>query len=128
MAKVYPEEARPSAFGIDAVNARGYEYPLVDAEGDSVAQTISNAVATTPWILTPRGVQNICLVIEVTGTVTCHVQVTANRVDEVIDGTAFGLTLGNISASTRYELKPFTAVRLSQTAGTGSCTIHYRAQ
>jgi hypothetical protein len=124
----YPEETRPSLFGIDAVNARGYEYPLVDENDNPVTQTLSNQIGSTRWVITPRGVHDLFLIVEVTGTVGCRVDVTSSRVDEVLAGTAFSFSLGNITASTKYEIKPCTAVRLHQASGTGSCKLHYRAQ
>lgn len=124
----YPEEARPSLFGIDAVNARGYEYPLVDADDNPVEQSLTNSTDSTPWIITPRGVQNLFIIVQTTGTVGCKVEVTCSRVDEVLEGNAFALSLGDIFASTKYELRPCTAVRLTQISGAGTCKIHYRAQ
>jgi hypothetical protein len=125
----YPDESRPSLFGIDAVNSKGYEYPLKDEDGIAITQSLTNSTSSTPWIITPRGVQNIVVIIEITGTVSCRVDVTCSRSDEILAGTAFALAAAvATAASIRYELKPCSAVRMTQISGTGTCKLHYRAQ
>jgi len=122
MAYKYPDESRPSEFGIDPVNYKTYEYP------SDILQTLdANSEQSTPWIVTPRGVRDILLVCEVTGTITYKVEVSASRIDEIRDGTASGISLGDTSATAKFEIKPFSAIRIVRTAGTGSVKINYRA-
>lgn len=123
---VYPDEARPSLSGIDAINAKGFEYPSKDENGSTVPQSITTG--STAWILTPRGVTDIGVLIEVvSGTPTVKLDIHYGRIDEVkINATSGVISLSNVTATTRYDLKSCTAIRLTHVSGSGTSKLHYR--
>jgi len=127
MVLAFPDEVVTSPNGIDEYGSRAYEYPLKNIDELPIEQEISTG--STPWICTPRGVQSICLVAEeVSGSATFAVEVTSNKYSELKAGTEVAVSLGSITATTRYELKPYAAVRLTIVSGTGVAKLHYRAQ